>query len=365
MGGIMRQRIPLLSIALVGLLFLQGCTEDTASSTDGVSGATDYAPLVSSAVEVREAVLRDRVIGSGIIEGRQEAVVRTRVAGTVRSISFELGESFRRGDVLVTLDDTVFQLNVRQLERQYEAARADLESKQQLFERGGLSERELNQLKANLDGIEAQLTQAQDALESTRVTAPIDGRISQKSPNLVIGDQLPAGSQVAGIVDLETLRVTLSVGQSQIFQIREGNRSEVRIQVPGGIITAEGTVRAISAGSDRRTGSWNVLVDFPNPAPEFLRAGISAEVVIFREDAPVQLVVPGASLVFRDGKTGVFIVQDSRARLVEVEVLDEYGEFAAVAGREEGINLLEHSVLVSGLSRIRSGDAAISGPQRN
>ncbi len=347
------------------MLLLQGCSREQADTADELSGATDYAPLVASSVPVREAVLRDRVIGSGIIEGRQEAVVRTRTAGTVRSISFDLGAYFEAGDVLVTMDDAIARLTLSQLERQYASARADLDSREELFRRGGLSENQLNQSRAALDGLEAQLGQARDAVESARVVTPIKGNIAEKSPSLVIGDQLQAGSQIARIIDLDSLRVSLSVGQNQIFQVKKGARAEVRIPVPAGVLTAEGRVTAVSAGSDRRTGSWNVLVDFPNPAPELLRAGITAEVVIFNDEAPKQIVVPGAALVFREGITGVFIVQDQAARLVAVNVLDEYGELVAVASLEDDVDLLQKSVLISGLSRIRSGDAAVTGPRRD
>lgn len=359
----MKKLTAALLTVLAGLLLLQGCSaEEGSAQADEVSGATDYAPLVASAVPVRESVLRDRVVGSGIIEGRQEAVVRTRTAGTIRSISFELGQTFSRGDVLLTLDDTVSSLQLRQLELQRDDAQADLESKQALFSRGGLSERELNQAKASLDGIDAQLTQVRESVEAARVSTPISGRVSQRSPNLVIGDQLAAGTQIARIVDLESLRVTLSVGQSQVFQIREGARAEVRIQVPGRVLTAEGTVTAISAGSDLRTGSWSVVVDAPNPAPEVLRAGMTAEVVIFQEDAPAMPIVPGAALVYRDGRAGVFIVENGQAKLVHIDVIDEYGEFASVSAADESISLIGKSVLVSGLSQLRSGDAAVTGP---
>jgi len=347
---------------LGALILLSGCGEDEA--IHDTSGATEYAPMISSSVPVQESVLRDRVLGSGVIEGQQEAVIRASAGGTIRSISFELGERFDEGDELMMLDDTVQQLTVSQIARQYGVLEADVASKEELYSRGALSESRLTQARAELEGVEAQLEQAKDAVEAARITAPISGSIAEKSPNLVRGDTLQAGTQIARMINLEQLRVSLSVGQAQIFFIKPGYRAEIRIPTPSGDIVADGAVTAVSAGSDRRTGSWKVLVDFPNPAPETLRAGLTANVAIFHDDAPLQQVVPAGALVRRDGKTGVFIIEEGRARLVEVEVLDQRGDLAAVSSVEDDIDLQDKSVLTSGLTRLRSGDAAATGPDR-
>ncbi|MCF7944807.1 MAG: efflux RND transporter periplasmic adaptor subunit [Spirochaetia bacterium] len=331
------------------------------NDSDAVTGATDYAPLVSSAVPVEKAALRSKVVGSGIISGQQEAAIRAKNAGDIKKISFELGDELSEGQVLLTLDDTIAELNVLQLEQQYETAEADLASKEETYERGSLSASQLTQARASLNGLEAQLAQAREALRNTRITTPIKGRVAQKSPDLVIGDQVQPGQQLARVVDLENLRIRLSLGQDQILLVREGYEAEIRIDTPKTAFTAQGVVKAISAGSDTRTGSWTVLVDFPNPAPEILKAGMSAEVIIFNRDAEMYTVVPGASIVYRNGKTYVFIVEDETARIVEIEIIDRYGNLTAVEPLESDLNLLDYSVLVSGLSRVQSGDAAVSG----
>lgn len=337
-------------------------SDDTSwNDSDAVTGATDYAPLVSSAVPVEQAALRSRIFGSGIISGQQEAAVRAKTAGDIKKISFELGDELSEGQVLLTLDNTIAELNVLQLEQQYETAKADLASKEETYERGALSASQLTQARASLNGLEAQLAQAREALRNTRITSPIKGRVAQKSPDLVIGDQVQPGQQLARVVDLENLRIRLSLGQDQILLVREGYEAEIRIETPKKVFTAKGVVKAISAGSDTRTGSWTVLVDFPNPAPEILKAGMSAEVIIINRDAEMYTVVPGASLVYRNGKTYVFIVEDETARIVEIEIIDRYGNLTAVEPLESDLNLLDYSVLVSGLSRVQSGDAAVSG----
>ena len=356
---------PKLLITLIGMVFLfSACSDGTENLAEneweGLTGATDYTAMVPDSVPVRQEALRDRVISSGVIQGQQEAILRTRTGGIIRSINFELGDSLSGGQVLIALDDAIAALTLRQLEQQYEINRADLESKEDLYRRGSLALNVLTQARATVNGLEAQLVQARDALENTRVTTPIGGQVAEKAPGLVIGDQVQPGQQLGRIVDLSTLRMSVSLGQSQVFLVEQGLPAEIRIATPTGTITAQGRVEAISAGSDRRTGSWTALVDFPNPKPEVIRAGMAAEVTIINPNAPVSTVVPDSSLVLRDGKASVFLVdsQNDQPRLVQIRLVDQLGDRVAIQALDPQVSLVGNSVLVSGLTRARNQGTA-------
>jgi membrane fusion protein, multidrug efflux system len=348
-----------LIIMMMGLLSCTPAADETESPADTVSAATDYAPLVSAAVQVVRAPLREEFVGNGAIAGQEEAVLRTRIGGVIASIDFQLGQALEQGQVVMTLDDRIVSLNLRQLEQQFETAVKNLESSTRLYDRGSISLSQLNQERAALDGLEAQLSAARDNLENTRITTPISGSVAQRSPSLIIGDQIQAGVQIGRVVDLEHLRIQLSVGQSELFLLSVGDAAVIDIPTPTGTLTTNGVVSAISAGSDERTGSWAVLVDFNNPRPKVVRAGLSAKVTVKDADAAIYTVVPNAALVYRDGKQYVFIVEGTTAKMTAVTVLDQYGDLTAVAGLDPTIELLDHKVLVSGLTRIKDGDETV------
>jgi RND family efflux transporter MFP subunit len=365
-----RRNLLLGTLIIITALGAASCGSDdqqeVLSSSDEVSAATDYAPLVSLAVQVRTGAVRDKVYAGGIIEGRQEAVIRARTGGVIESVDFELGERVVKTQTLLVIEDTIAQLNVSQLRREYENAVKKLESDQALFDRGSLSLSQLTVSQAALDGIESRLKQAEDALENTRVKTPIAGRIAQKSPGLVVGDLLSAGQEIGRVIDLTELRISVAVGQNQLFLVKEGYEALISIPTPTGEISTRGIVSAVSAGSDPRTGSWQVLIDFKNPKPSEIRAGLSAEVTILNREATVYTLVPVSSLVFRDGKTYVFIVENGQARMIQVVLLDEYGNDAAVVSMDPSVELSEYKVLVSGLSRVRDGyDTVIEPYQQN
>jgi|LSQX01.3.fsa_nt_gb membrane fusion protein (multidrug efflux system) len=354
----------LFSVLLVALLMLSSCakkepvdTEQTVSySADVVASATDYTQVVASAVPIEERPLRDRVIGSGTVQGQQEVSIKARTSGEIRSVHGNLGSTLNKGDVLIILDDTIANLNLSQLENQYKNAQGELAVNEQLYAKGAISLSQLNQNRSSADGLAAQLENARNARSNTQITTPISGSIAELT-KLVPGDLISAGAQVARIVDLEHLRVTLGVGQNQLFLIKEGARAEIVIETPIERITAEGRVSAVGASSDSRTGSWTVYVDFDNPRLDILKAGITASVTIYQDDAPRYQLVPNQAMVYRNAKTYVFLAEGGSASLVEVRIVDQYGDFTAIESVDANTKLTGKRVLVSGLSRLVDGSS--------
>lgn len=341
------------------LLFSCMKSQEDSIVLDEIAAATDYTQVVSSAVSVKQAALRDRVLGSGTIQGREEVSVKARASGVIKSIDFTLGEQLEKDQVILTLDDTIATLNVSQLENQYKNSLKELEANKQLYERGAISLVQMTQTQSSVDGLAAQLEQVRNNLKNTQVRTPIAGSVAEKT-SLVVGDLIQAGQQIVRVVDLERLRLTLPVGQNQLFLIKEGSPAIITIRTPTEVIEAEGTVSAISASSDSRTGSWSVLIDFTNPRPSLIKAGISAQVVIFNEDAPIHTLVPNSAMVYRDGITSVYMVEGSSARKVRVKVVDQYGDESAVESMEEGVSLIGKKVFVSALSRILDGSSVVT-----
>lgn len=327
---------------------------------EAVSAATDYTQVVSSSVAIEERALRDRVIGSGTVQGQREVSIKSRLSGEIKEISVGLGSTLKAGDTLLTIDDTIAKLTLSQLESQYQNALKQQSVNEKLFASGAISLSQLNQGKSSLDGLSAQLEQAKNNVANSRITTPISGSVAEIT-KLVEGDLLQAGSQIARIVDLEHLRVTLAIGQAQLFLIKEGAPAEITIRTPTETIIAEGRVSAISASSDSRTGSWVVYVDFENPRPDMLKAGITADVTIFNTDAPLYTVVPNGAMVNRNGKQYIFVVDGSAASLQEVTVVDQFGDLTAIESKDASVSLIGERVLVSSLSRLIDG-SAISTP---
>ncbi len=330
-------------------------------NVEAVSGTTDYSQIVSSSVIIERKALRNELYASGTVSGQKEAVIKSNTAGTIESIDFELGQSLNKGDALISLNNTVATLNYDQIEKQVDNSRKQLEANEKLYARGAISLSQLNLSKSTLSGLESQLSRAKDSLSDVRITSPIRGRVAEKDASLILGDSVRVGQVIGRIVDVEKLRITLSVGQTQVFLIKEGYEAIITIATPQKTYKVNGVVKAISADSDASTGSWTVLVDFDNPDTSVIRAGVSAEVSIINKDAPHYLIVPNAAMVYRNNKTYVYRVDSDQAKLIEVTIIDTYGDNTAIEVADNNEVLENERVLISGLNSVKDGDTVVAG----
>ncbi len=325
------------------------------------TGVTEFSEIVTKTAPVETRELRQFVYASTPVRGVSEAVVRSAVPGTIERIDFGLGDRVQEGQVLLVLDNTVAALTVDQLEGQRNILLRDLEVQNILHERGAVSFSELAQTESSLKNIETQLAVSSETLADMEVKTPIKGHIGYKDDTLVIGGKVSAGQIIARVVDIERIKLIFSVGESQLFQIRTGAAAHITISTLYRDYEIDGNVRAVSASSDESTGAWQIIVEAENPDPEIIRAGVSADIAVRNSGAPSESVIPNAAMVYRDGRTYVYVLESEKtALLLEVNVKDSYGDYTAVEPVDPSMDLTGRSVLVTRLDTIRNGDQVVT-----
>lgn len=151
---------------------------------------------------------------TGRLEAPETVEVRPRVSGQIDQVAFTEGAQVRKGDLLFQIDPRPFQAEVRRLEAQLQQAKASAIRSANEARRGERL-RDSNAISAELaesrnsaaaearagvDAIQAQLDLARLNLSFTRVTSPINGRVSRAqftAGNIVTADVTPLTSVVS------------------------------------------------------------------------------------------------------------------------------------------------------------------------
>ena len=157
--------------------------------------------------------------------GRLQAVetveIRPRVSGYIDKVAFTEGSQVKRGDLLFIIDPRPYKAeydraasDVKRYKTALELARIELVRVQRLKDSGAVSEEELDERKstvaqgeANVAGAEAALETASLNLSFTRVTSPIDGRVSRAEVtrgNLVTGG-INGGTLLSSVVSMDPI----------------------------------------------------------------------------------------------------------------------------------------------------------------
>jgi RND family efflux transporter MFP subunit len=244
--------------------------------------------LLSSAGQLAAAEL------TGSLQWVRRVELSTPVSGPIAHVAADSGDEVQKGQLLLNLDARGFNAQVKKAEAQvltareaHEEAQRELERTTEMYERTLLSDHELQLAKiafsnaaAELQTAEAERTQARLELEYSRVSAPFDGVVLQRSAE--VGQTVVTRLQSVPLLTLaETGRMLarIEVGELELEQLRKGMELPVRVgsRSFSGKVQRLGMEPVIAAGG---IAKYEIDVLFEYPRAERLRAGQSVVVVL-------------------------------------------------------------------------------------
>jgi len=315
---------------------------------------------VSSAV-VREEKWQGTLTAIGSVMAVQGVTVTPEIPGIISQISFESGAVVSQGDLLVRLDTSLEEAQLRALQAQEELAQLNVTRERTLRSQNMVSQ-------AELDGAEATLKQNQGNADAIRATiqkktirAPFAGRLGIRLVNL--GQYIDTGKPIVSLQSLTPIYADFSMPQQELARLKTGMRVRVTTDAyPGWGF--DGTLSAINPDLDPSTRSVGLQATFANP-DQLLRPGMFARVeVLLPEEQPV-LVIPATSVLSAPYGDSVYVIESKPGRnnaKPELAVRQQFiraghtrGDFVSV---ESGLKTGER-IVSAGIFKLRNGMAVI------
>lgn len=320
----------------------------TAARGDDAPGRTAAAgggPVAVEVGRVRMQTLHDDAQAVGSLRSRQGVMLRPEVSGRVARIAFADGQKVRQGQLLVQLDDTLQQAQLKQAQAQASIARTNLQRNRELVTQGFVSQSAVDQSAAALEVAEAQVALAQAQLGRMRIVAPFDGLAGIRLVSL--GDYVKDGADLVGIEDVSWVLVDFRLPERVLARLKVGQEVEVTLDgLPGR--NFRGHVDAIDSQVDANGRSLLVRARLPNP-DGVLRPGMFARTRIVFAVRANAVVVPEEALVPQGGRQYLVKVVDGADGKVTQRIEAKIG--LRVPGRVE---------IVEGL---RDGDVVVTAGQ--
>jgi membrane fusion protein (multidrug efflux system) len=309
------------------------------------------------AVAVRVATVERKTVdqdysANGNFIPKQELNFLSENAGRVSAIFVDEGARVSRGQTLARIDAEIINTDRETAQATYQNALRDQARYQSSFETGGVTQQQLDQAKLATQNAKLRLQASQRRVSDAIIKSPINGIINKRY--IEVGAFVTAqGTQLFEIVDVSKLKLKVNVNESQVANLKLGDRIEIRSSVfPNDKFS--GKVTFIAAKADA-TLNFPVEIEVENGNKNTLKAGMYGT-AIFRapKEAPT-ILVPRTSFVGSVSSNQVFIYDKSsntsRIRKVvagrilgdNVEILD---------GLKEG-----ESVITSGQINLADGTA--------
>ncbi len=236
------------------------------------------------------------------------------VSGAVVALPVRDNQFVHKGDVIMRIDPSHYQIAVEQAQAAVAARRAELQMRRADAARRAdldalvVSKENRENATQTASSADAQYQQALAALDAaklnlarTTVVAPVDGHITNL--NVFRGDYATAGAAKLAIVDSHSFWVYGYFEETKLPRVKIGAKAEMRL-MSGGVL--KGHVESISSGIyDRDNPQSRDLVADVNPTFNWVRLAQRVPVRIKIDAVPDDVVLSA-------GTTCTVIVEQDR-----------------------------------------------------
>ena len=241
--------------------------------------------------------------------------VGSQVSGTVVELMADFNDTVKKGQVLLKLDPTIFNAQIKQSEAGLSAAEASMRLALANFERteqlvnekfvSGValdqSRRELDVARANVKLAKAQLTRSQADLDNSVIRSPIDGIVIKRTIDL--GQTVAASFTTPNLFqiarDLTRMQIDTSVSEADVASLKAGLPARFVVDAyPNKEFDATMRQFRLAANVVQNVVTYNVVLDVDNKEG-LLKPGMTAQVRLVVGNRKNAMRIPTAALRFR------------------------------------------------------------------
>ena len=359
----------LCALALVASVLVAGCGQEEQEAQGKV------------AVKAMKALRQDVPITYGYpgqLKSLDEVEVHSRISGSIVEKYFKGGSEVHAGDALYRIDSRQYESAVIEAQGSLHKAEADLRNSREdlsrdemLWQNKAISEQELTNKQADVDGYmatvetyQASVQKAEENLADTIVYAPMDGWASLD--DVAVGTYATAGStKLVTIGAMDPIYVQFSISETEYLNIlakamaegslgQQQNAALPKIKITlsnGQEYSLEGDIVAADKGFSDNSGSLTIKALLPNPHGILLN-GMFARVRFVGVTANDVVLVPQRSVQQLLDETFVLVVgPDGKSVSKKVSLGEKVGSYYIV---KQGITT-DDAVIVDGLTSLQSG----------
>ncbi len=309
-----------------------------------VAGGGRVAQVITQAVTFEQQSSRVEAVGSA--EAIRSVVLYPAVADKVTAVNFVPGQRIEKGQVLVELDSRRQQVAVERATIQLRDAKRTVARLQESRERGAIAQSVLDDAITTRDLLQVQLTEALTELEDRVVRAPFSGVVGLT--DVEPGDRINQQTAITTIDDRSQLLINFNAPEDAL-PIVLGNAS-VELspwQAQGSSISAK--IAELDSRIDSSNRSIRVRALLDNSSDSF-RPGMSFRVRL-QLAGESYAVVPEAALLWGATSAYVWLVEEGKAKRVDVQIKQRLSGRLLVAGQLAAGDEL----IIEGVQTLRDG----------
>ena len=333
-------------LGLLTILMICSCSEKKESGAK--------APMRVKTQIVSPAFSDDAQTYVGIVEEREGTAVSFTGMGVVRRVLVNEGQAVGRGQLIAEMDDTQARNLLSGAEAQMNQANDALERYKMLHDAGSLPEVQWVEIQSKVAQAKSQLDVAKKNLADCRLVAPVSGIIGKKLVGA--GETAMPSQAVVTILDISSVKVKVAVPEAEISGINASTPSTISIEAAQATVSGGRIEKGVQA--DALTHTYDVRINVQNGDRKLL-PGMVASVRFIAEGSQSIL---GKSLLITavqkaaDGSLFVWTVaKDSTAHRSKVNIGKTSGNYVAIT---DGLDMGQR-VVTEGFQKLSEGTKVV------
>ena len=298
------------------------------------------------------------------ISPTQKTILAFKYAGKIKSISFESGDFVKKGQVIATMDDKDYKVNLEAFSKKSDAAKAVAQNAETQFTRAeklykgeALAKKDYdnalmqkNVAISTFKEASAGLENARNTLNDTKIIAPYDGYIDKKI--VEVGTVVPEGGPVISFISNEITDISVNASLKDVEYIKNANDIVFKDNSSEKIYSLK--VKSVAQNPDPINLTYPVIFTFSNlsESEKFLSGQTGTVTVSVKNSGNPEILIP-LNAVFEDNGSNVYLFKNGIAVKTPIEIgeLKETDKISVVKGLKNG-----DKVIVAGVSKLADGE---------
>ena len=291
----------------------------------------------------------------GIVEEREATAVSFTGMGVVKRMLVNEGQAVSHGQLIAEMDDTQARNLLNGAEAQMTQANDALKRYKMLHDNGSLPEVQWVEIQSKVAQAKSQLEVAKKNLADCRLIAPVSGIVGKRL--IGAGETALPSQAVVSILDISTVKVKVAIPEAEISDIGANTSSIIRVEAVNGSFTGGRIEKGVQA--DALTHTYDIRILVTNGERKLL-PGMVASVSFGSEKSEVKsekLSVPVTAVQRKaDGTLFVWTVaNDSSAHRTAVTIGETAGNRIVVTtGISDG-----NRVVTEGYQKLSEGTKVV------
>jgi membrane fusion protein (multidrug efflux system) len=313
-------------------------------------------PTTVTSAEAKKADWQPMLTAIGSVSPVQGAMISAELAGTVTEINFQSGALVKKGDVLLKMDVSPEEAQLRSAKADEELAKNDLDRARDLAARKVISAAEFDAAQSKYAQKKAAMENIQSTIDKKQIRAPFDGTAGIRAVNP--GQMVKVGDPLVSLQTMGQVYFDFALPQQQLAEVKQDLAVKVTTDaIPGREF--DGKLTAINSSIDSATRNVTLQATLDNP-DNVLRAGMFGRIKVLLPKTNPTLFVPATAVSYAPFGNSVYVIEKQKDDKTGVESLllrqqfirtgETRGDFVSVT---EGLKAGEQ-VVSTGVFKLRN-----------